>query len=145
MLSNPSSFTSAVRNDSTSMKRCPHCGRRYADESYNFCLDDGYTLLAVIDGEVTLVLPTTHGNFDSTLQDQPLPNGPTKTRDQLQFEYWSALTTRLSHWVRLGAARPHFAISAPFAHPRVRIFASISLKKKIICSCNPPLFRSTDN
>jgi uncharacterized protein DUF4268 len=118
----------------TPMKRCPHCGRTYSDESYNFCLDDGYRLLLLIDGAVTLVIPTTHGNFDSTLQDEPLSSGPAKTRDQLQFEYWSALITRLSQWVKLGPARPHFAISAQPAHPKVRIFASLSMNKKIICS-----------
>ena len=122
------------RNDPTFMKRCPHCGRTYTDESYNFCLDDGHGLVAPIGGEVTLVLTNRRGNYDSTLQDQPLPNSPAKTRDQLQFEYWSALTTRLSHWVKLGPPRPHFTINASFAHPKVRIFASISLNKKIICS-----------
>jgi uncharacterized protein DUF4268 len=116
------------------MKRCAHCGRTYTDESYNFCLDDGHGLVAPAGSEVTLVLTNRRGNYDSTLQDKPLPNGPVKTRDQLQFEYWSALTTRLSHWVKLGPARPHFTINAPFAHPKVRIFASISLNKKTICS-----------
>lgn len=46
------------------MKRCPKCMRDYTDETLNFCLDDGSTLLdgpasAVIPAEpVTAVLPT---------------------------------------------------------------------------------------
>src|SRR4026207_715635 len=28
------------------MKRCPECRRDYTDETLNFCLDDGATLLA---------------------------------------------------------------------------------------------------
>ena len=120
------------------MKRCPHCDLTYSDDTYNFCLEDGHRLLPTIGGEVTLVLPNTPGNFDSTLQDHALFNGPAKTRAQLQFEYWSALTGRLRDGgdvVKLGPAKAHFGMSARFAnHPKVRIFASISLSKNIICS-----------
>ena len=37
------------------MKRCPECRRDYADETLNFCLDDGTALL---DGPVTADQPT---------------------------------------------------------------------------------------
>jgi cytoskeletal protein RodZ len=40
------------------MKRCPQCRRRYSDDSLNFCLDDGSTLLAQPDSEPTLISPT---------------------------------------------------------------------------------------
>jgi hypothetical protein len=40
------------------MKRCPSCRRRYGDDSLNFCLDDGSTLLAEPDSEPTLIAPT---------------------------------------------------------------------------------------
>lgn len=40
------------------MKRCPSCKRRYSDDSLNFCLDDGSTLLVEPDSEPTLIAPT---------------------------------------------------------------------------------------
>ena len=40
------------------MKRCPKCRRRFADESLNFCLEDGSPLEAERDSEPTLVSPT---------------------------------------------------------------------------------------
>lgn len=33
------------------MKRCPACQRRYRDEAYNFCRDDGTPLIAEMSGE----------------------------------------------------------------------------------------------
>ncbi|HXQ74110.1 MAG TPA: DUF4268 domain-containing protein [Pyrinomonadaceae bacterium] len=94
-------------------------------------------MTAPVGAEVTLLMPAAHGNFDSTLQDQPPPDNPRKTREQLQFEYWSALTSQLASsgsYVRLGPPKSHFGVSAPFAHPTVRIFSTISLSKKIVCS-----------
>lgn len=41
------------------MKRCPECRRDYTDETLNFCLDDGATLLegpASVDGTPTAIL-----------------------------------------------------------------------------------------
>lgn len=40
------------------MKRCPKCRKRYADESLNFCLEDGTPLIAEPDSEPTLISPT---------------------------------------------------------------------------------------
>lgn len=40
------------------MKRCPQCRRRYSDESLNFCLDDGSTLVIEPDSDPTLISPT---------------------------------------------------------------------------------------
>src|SRR5215218_4482216 len=42
------------------MKRCPECMRDYADETLNFCLDDGSALLdgpAVLSNEATAIFP----------------------------------------------------------------------------------------
>ena len=39
------------------MKRCRKCGRRYEDESLNFCLDDGSPLSAGADSDQTLISP----------------------------------------------------------------------------------------
>lgn len=40
------------------MKRCLQCRRRFSDDTLNFCLDDGSTLVAEPDSEPTLVSPT---------------------------------------------------------------------------------------
>ena len=37
------------------MKTCPRCNRNYADESLNFCLDDGSVLTSPYDPEATIV------------------------------------------------------------------------------------------
>ncbi len=37
------------------MKKCPACGRTYADDTQSFCLDDGSVLSAVYDEQVTVV------------------------------------------------------------------------------------------
>lgn len=40
------------------MKRCPQCGKTYADEALNFCLDDGADLLDNLsDFSPTLIFP----------------------------------------------------------------------------------------
>lgn len=39
------------------MKRCPACGRTYADETFSFCLADGELLSAPYDPERTLIIP----------------------------------------------------------------------------------------
>lgn len=40
------------------MKRCGKCRRRYTDDSLNFCLEDGSTLITEPDSDPTLVAPT---------------------------------------------------------------------------------------
>ncbi|MGA9996083.1 MAG: DUF1566 domain-containing protein [Pyrinomonadaceae bacterium] len=42
------------------MKQCPQCNRTYADETLNFCLDDGVLLSTLYDPEATLVMPSPH-------------------------------------------------------------------------------------
>lgn len=39
------------------MKRCSKCNQVYADDSLNFCLSDGASLLPAVDPDATLVLP----------------------------------------------------------------------------------------
>lgn len=39
------------------MKRCPTCGRTYADESLSYCLDDGAVLSAAYEPEQTQRIP----------------------------------------------------------------------------------------
>src|SRR5438128_10278734 len=41
------------------MKQCPACRRTYDDETLNFCLEDGATLLASYDPQATWVAPST--------------------------------------------------------------------------------------
>jgi hypothetical protein len=40
------------------MKRCPTCGRRYDDDTLNFCLEDGANLSFGQDSESTLISPS---------------------------------------------------------------------------------------
>ena len=40
------------------MKRCPTCGRRYSDDTLNFCLEDGASLSFGQDSEPTLISPS---------------------------------------------------------------------------------------
>jgi hypothetical protein len=50
------------------MKRCPQCGRTYADEALIYCLNDGTLLLsAATDPQATLVMPPAR-------QTEPFPN-----------------------------------------------------------------------
>src|SRR5215831_14196689 len=37
------------------MKRCPKCGRKYDDDSLNYCLQDGSSLITAPESEQTLV------------------------------------------------------------------------------------------
>ena len=38
------------------MKRCRTCNRKYTDETYEYCLDDGTPLSGAFDVDATLVL-----------------------------------------------------------------------------------------
>jgi Tol biopolymer transport system component len=54
------------------MKKCPTCGRNYADDTLNFCLDDGRPLL---DGpssaeQQTMILPGTEFTAQSAVESQ---------------------------------------------------------------------------
>lgn len=49
------------------MKRCPKCNQIYTDDSLNFCLADGSSLLAQYDSEPTLVLSQPPLNIPSTI------------------------------------------------------------------------------
>jgi hypothetical protein len=42
------------------MKRCPACGRTYAEDTFSFCLEDGAILSAPYDSERTQILPPPH-------------------------------------------------------------------------------------
>jgi pimeloyl-ACP methyl ester carboxylesterase len=48
------------------MKRCPECRRAYADETLNFCLDDGSRLVFDNDEAATAMLPRSGDSFRST-------------------------------------------------------------------------------
>ncbi|HYJ90885.1 MAG TPA: hypothetical protein VEV84_06235, partial [Pyrinomonadaceae bacterium] len=48
------------------MKRCPECRRAYADETLNFCLDDGSRLVLDNDEAATAMLPRSGDSFRST-------------------------------------------------------------------------------
>ena len=61
------------------MKRCPSCRRRYSDDSLNFCLDDGSTLLAEPVSDPTLISPTmaaplTPARITSSPSQSPTPS-----------------------------------------------------------------------
>lgn len=52
------------------MKRCPNCGQAYADETLNFCLEDGASLVGEpLDGEPTALFSTSNEFRESTDQD----------------------------------------------------------------------------
>ncbi|HVG31662.1 MAG TPA: hypothetical protein VM911_01220 [Pyrinomonadaceae bacterium] len=40
------------------MKRCPKCGRTYANDTFSFCLEDGSILSSPFDPQKTLVIPS---------------------------------------------------------------------------------------
>jgi hypothetical protein len=53
------------------MKRCPGCRRRYSDDTLNFCLDDGSTLVAEPDSEPTLIAPTVAATTPARITSSP--------------------------------------------------------------------------
>ena len=57
------------------MKRCVKCNQVYADDSLNFCLSDGGSLLPAVDPDATLVLPppTLKSPSESNSPSQPQP------------------------------------------------------------------------
>jgi hypothetical protein len=63
------------------MKRCPTCQTTYTDESLNFCLQDGATLVSTGEpssshGGATLILPTDAANYLAKLPTEALaPRG----------------------------------------------------------------------
>jgi TolB-like protein/Tfp pilus assembly protein PilF len=59
------------------MKRCPECRRDYYDETLNFCLDDGASLLAgpSADFQPTAVLPV-RGDSPTQVFSAPADSGP---------------------------------------------------------------------
>src|SRR5688572_30649265 len=58
------------------MKRCPQCNRGYADETQNFCLDDGAWLV----GDESEAAPTVILPGDNTLTDAPTQHQLNVTR-----------------------------------------------------------------
>jgi hypothetical protein len=56
------------------MKRCPTCGRTYADESLSYCLDDGSVLSAPYEPEQTQRIPAPRA---TNLVTEALPAGQT--------------------------------------------------------------------
>ena len=56
------------------MKRCPTCGRTYADESLSYCLDDGSVLSAPYEPEQTQRIPAPRA---TNLVTEVLPAGQT--------------------------------------------------------------------
>ncbi|HYG82291.1 MAG TPA: SPOR domain-containing protein [Pyrinomonadaceae bacterium] len=54
------------------MKRCPTCGRTYADESLSYCLDDGSVLSAPYEPEQTQRIPAPRA---TNLVTEALPAG----------------------------------------------------------------------
>ena len=54
----------------TNMKACPRCGRSYADDSLNYCLDDGADLVygPSTDEPATAIIPGDASEARSQLQ-----------------------------------------------------------------------------
>jgi TolB-like protein/Tfp pilus assembly protein PilF len=51
------------------MKNCPKCGKSYADDSLNFCLDDGDWLIGPTDSEpATAIIPSPHVTTEDPTQ-----------------------------------------------------------------------------
>lgn len=62
------------------MKRCPQCNRSYADETQNFCLEDGTWLAAAEEAEApaTAIFPGSSGNVDAPTRPQLTSTNPTQ-------------------------------------------------------------------
>ena len=80
------------------MKRCPSCGRRYSDDSLNFCLDDGSTLRAEPDSEPTLIAPTVSAPLTPARITSSPSQSPTSSHR------WMLLTIIVLLAVMLGGA-----------------------------------------
>ena len=59
------------------MKRCSECDRTYADETQNFCLDDGAWLIETSADPATAILPHT-GHSDALTRQQVTVTQPTE-------------------------------------------------------------------
>jgi hypothetical protein len=62
------------------MKRCPRCRRKYSDDTLNFCLDDGSTLIAEPDSERTLIAPTVAATTPARITSSPSQSSTSSPR-----------------------------------------------------------------
>ena len=59
------------------MKICPQCNQSYNDESLNYCLNDGTSLVAT-ESQPTVVMPSSAAPVTTVMRPDPSPKGGSK-------------------------------------------------------------------
>ena len=93
------------------MKNCPKCGKSYADDSLNFCLDDGEWLVGPTEGEsATAILHDTASSGEAPTRQQ------IHTTEQTAVLRGPSVKRRSSLMVLIGAAAVMLAFVGFFAY-----------------------------